>query len=153
MIWLIFFVAIILHSFWLHTLAPKGRVETNFTIRTMTNEEFVSLAYLTAAEFNWRVLDINEDRIVFLTGKSLGSYGECVILKRTNGNEVNFYAEYLTQKVGWGQLNRLYPKYKQKFDETAKLFANDELSDFMINIKEGHPEFFEEREVEGWQEV
>lgn len=150
MIWLLILVAIVFYSFWMTSWAPKKEFEVNFNFRKMFNEEFIPLTMFAGGELKWRVVKISKNGIAFMTKQSLGSYGEIVIVEYLSDTKAKLHATYASQKVGWGQLNRLYPKFIKEFEKIQSLYTNEELKSEMQGIRESFADYYEQ---ESWTEV
>lgn len=141
------------YGLWMSFFASKSRFSMGLDIMSMSKESFYALASYTAEELKWGVVYLEDDSIRFLTRKSLGSEGEVIILEYINENRVLFYAEYHSQKTGWGQLNSLYPKFKEKFNVIANRLTEEEVESYFNSLIDVYSEFYKKINPDDWSEV
>lgn len=147
--------AILGHSFWLSALAPKSRVAVEMGFESMSIEKFYALVSYAADEFNWGLIYMHDDSIRFVTGQSLGSYGEVILISYLDENNATFETEYLSQKTGWGQLSRLYPKFINKFNEALTSLSDLQIDDIFNNTSQSYAEYYKNRnpDADDWNEI
>ena len=153
---LIVIIAIIIFlNLWLEHLSPRKSFTGKFEFPQMSIDNFFALCYYVASKLKWGIIDLNDNCIKFITRQSLGSWGEVIEIEYLDGTSASFTCKYLTQKTGFGQLNRNYNKFIKNFQQIQNQLSDEDLKEILQTLIDNYGEFYKEihRDDDEWIEV